>query len=132
MKIAVFLLLILLLSSPLYAEKYADGVFEGSDGFVKVSVAIENGKIKDVEILKHRPGGEKYEKMITPLTDEVIKKQSSDVDAVTGATTSSKYFKKAVQNALDKSASFKKKERIMELQKELDRMHDETWDDRHR
>ena len=84
--------------------KYADGVYEGADGFIQVRVEIKKGDISNIEIVKHGGGGKEYEDMVRPLLKEMIRKQSTDVDVVTGATTSSKYLKKAVSNALTKAA----------------------------
>lgn len=51
----------------------------------------------DIEILKHRNGkGKKAEVII----DDVIKEQSLLVDAVTGATISSRAIFKAIEDAL--------------------------------
>ena len=80
-----------------------DGVYEGKSGFVRVSVTIKGGEISAIEILQHGGGGPKYAEMIRPLIDKIINKQSTDVDAVTGATVSSKYLKEAVDNALYKA-----------------------------
>ena len=84
-------------------DTYVDGVYEGECSFVKVRVAIKDGNISDVKILRHGGGGEKYADMINPLTDKVVQEQSTNIDAITGATVSSKNFKKAVDNALKKA-----------------------------
>jgi len=85
-------------------DVYADGAYEGEHSFVKVRVTIKDGKMSDVEILRHGGGGKKYADMINTLTDKVVEEQSTSVDAITGATVSSKNFKKAVDNALKKAA----------------------------
>ena len=84
--------------------EYSDGVYEGEHSFVKVRVTVENGKITEIEILRHGGGGKKYAEMIKPLIDEVIEKQSTEIDAITGATVSSRNFKAAVEDALRKAA----------------------------
>jgi len=81
-----------------------DGVYRGnydlSGAPVKVTldVTIQNHKITNIKIIEHfcSPIGKKAEK----LTDRIINAQSLDVDAVSGATGSSKAIIKAVENAL--------------------------------
>jgi len=106
-KIVVSVLLIFLISAFCTFAKsgsYIDGIYEGGHSFVKVKVVVKGGNICDIEILEHGGGGEKYADMIKPLKDEVIRRQSTNVAAITGATVSSKNFKKAVDNALQKAA----------------------------
>ncbi|MGM0432899.1 MAG: FMN-binding protein [Spirochaetota bacterium] len=79
----------------------ADGTYEGSFSSFPVSaeveVAIKNQKITDITIIKHEHGqGSEAE----DLPEEVIREQSLQVDAVTGATYSSKVILKAIENAL--------------------------------
>ncbi|WP_326932198.1 FMN-binding protein [Enterococcus avium] len=63
----------------------------------KVNVQVENRKITDIEIKDHMTGlGKNGEKII----DQIINKQSLDVDAISGATQSSVTITKAVENAL--------------------------------
>ncbi|MBD3425889.1 MAG: FMN-binding protein [Candidatus Omnitrophica bacterium] len=87
------------------AGNYTDGTYEGEYSFVKVKVTVDQGSISDIKILHHGGGGEKYEEMVEPLLDEIINKQSTDVDAVTGATVSSINTINAVQSALEKAQS---------------------------
>ena len=77
-----------------------DGVFRGESSFVTVDVTVKDGKMTKIEIVHHGGGGEKYARMVTPLINEMIEKQSTEVDAVTGATVSSKNLKQAVENAI--------------------------------
>ncbi|MCG8572947.1 MAG: FMN-binding protein [Spirochaetes bacterium] len=64
---------------------------------VKVEVIVKGNTIKNIKILKHREGqGEKAEKII----DQVLQKQSVEIDVITGATLSSKCILKAVELAL--------------------------------
>ena len=82
---------------------YKDGTYEGEHSFVKTSTTVKDGKIADVTILEHGGGGKKYEDMVKPLTGKMVEKQSTDVDAVTGATVSSESLKKAVEKGLEKA-----------------------------
>ncbi|MDL2232024.1 FMN-binding protein [Ruminococcaceae bacterium OttesenSCG-928-L11] len=79
----------------------ADGTYTGScdNGMVKVQVAVEvrDHSIADVRITEHDNGrGAPAE----AITGEVIRQQSVEVDAVSGATFSSKTILKAIENAL--------------------------------
>lgn len=78
-----------------------NGVYEGECDvtyiFAKVRVTVKSGKITNIVLLEHRnEKGGPAEK----ITKDIISKQQIDVDAVTGATNSSKVIKKAVENAL--------------------------------
>ena len=78
-----------------------DGYYEGSYSVfpvaVEVNVYVKNHEIIDINILKHTNGqGGPAEK----ITEHIMKSQSLDVDAISGATYSSKVIIKAVENAL--------------------------------
>ncbi len=85
--------------------KPANGVYDGSyiqlpDKAV-VKVTIKDNKIVNIQLISHLDRiGKKAE---LPIIKEIIKKQSTKVDAVTGATHSSKAIMKAVQKAIDKA-----------------------------
>lgn len=79
----------------------ADGEYEGeydlSLVYAKVKVTMNKGKIENIAILKHDNGrGKRAEKII----EDVISQQKLGVNAITGATASSKAILKAVENAL--------------------------------
>ena len=69
-----------------------------TDSIIIILPDILNGMITKIDILKHYhgPGFGADE-----ITEEVIKKQTLEVDAVTGATKSSFVLKKAIENALE-------------------------------
>ena len=81
-----------------------DGVYRGnydlSGAPVKATldVTIQNQKIVKIEIIEHfcSPIGKKAEKIV----DSIMESQNLGVDAVSGATASSKTILKAVENAL--------------------------------
>jgi uncharacterized protein with FMN-binding domain len=87
--------------APLDIAKHADGVYAGSyDAKViaaSVEVTIDAGKIVKIDLVKH-----KYDKggPAVSVIDEIIANQTLEVDAVSGATNSSKTILKAVENAL--------------------------------
>ena len=83
-----------------------DGVYEGEADAgrvaVQVKVAVRDGAIDSIELLKHENGmGQKAEAIL----DEMKRTDTWDVDAVSGATLSSETIKSAVSLALRKSAS---------------------------
>jgi len=73
-------------------------VLSGSPVKVTLDVTVKDNNITAIKIIKHfcSPIGKKAEKII----ESVIKRQSLNVDAVSGATGSSKAILKAVENAL--------------------------------
>ena len=82
-------------------SQVADGTYSGAyKQFpidVEVSVVLRDGKIQDIDILKHVNGkGKDGEKVI----DRVMSEQSLEVDTVTGATYSSIVILKAIEQAL--------------------------------
>ncbi|MDE7424221.1 MAG: FMN-binding protein [Lachnospiraceae bacterium] len=75
------------------------GEYSISPVYVKVEVSINNHQITDIVILQHGNGlGSAAENIV----NDVVKKQSLDIDAVSGATVSSKCILKAVENAIEK------------------------------
>jgi uncharacterized protein with FMN-binding domain len=82
----------------------ADGVYRGNYDLsgtpveVTLDVIIQDKKVIKVEIVEHfsSPIGKRAERII----DRIIELQSLDVDAISGATASSKTILKAVENAL--------------------------------
>ena len=63
-----------------------------------LDVTIQDNKIIDISIVKHisSPIGKKAEVII----ENIISRQSLDVDVISGATASSKAIIKAIENAL--------------------------------
>lgn len=86
-------------------QRLVDGIYEGSyrSGPVKalVKVTVEDQKISGIELIEHRTWKGKEAEAIIP--DLIIQEQSTEVNAVSGATTSSRVIMNAVQNALDKA-----------------------------
>lgn len=85
--------------------KFKDGTYEGTVSFVKVNVTVKDNKITGIEIIEHGGGGKEYTDEVKPLVDDILTKQSTDVDAITGATASSENLKKAVRDALEKASA---------------------------
>lgn len=82
-------------------SKISDGKYTG--GFdallisAKVEVTVSNKKIKNIVLLNHKNERGKPAEVIT---DRVVEAQSLQVDAISGATNSSKVILKAIENAL--------------------------------
>ena len=88
-----------------YSQKYKDGTYIGSgEGFnggtTKISVTISDGRITNIEILSNEDDHLYFEKAFGFITKEILSKQSTSVDTVSGATFSSKGIISAVKNAL--------------------------------
>lgn len=82
-------------------NKFDDGVYRGqADGkviHVLVDVTIKDGRIEDIELVKHQNGQGDGANIILK---DIIEAQSIEVDNITGATLSSKVIKKAIESAL--------------------------------
>ena len=105
--ISVLLTMALAMATPLYALAEtipANGVYEGSangmGGAVKVAVTVEDGKISDVEVLEHKETAGISDPAIEQIPQAIVEAQSTDVEAVTGATVTSEAIKEAVAAAL--------------------------------
>lgn len=84
-------------------SKVKDGIYEGHSELgpviVKVKVTVEKGKMIEVEILNHQNG---LGQAANAIVDEMVDKNTYDVDAVSGATVSSEVIINAVNDALQK------------------------------
>lgn len=86
-----------------------DGTYEGSTfGFgdlITVSVTIKDGRITDISVLDASGEDRPYYNQSLPLLDEMIDKQSTEVDTVSGATLTSEGLIGAVADALGKAGA---------------------------
>lgn len=84
-------------------DNIKDGEYKGSCNVdfieAEVLVKVKAHKIDRIDILKHKNGKGKPAEAIV---DKVIDKQSLQVDAISGATNSSKVILKAIEDALNK------------------------------
>lgn len=87
---------------------YKDGTFTGSaqgyHGVVKVAVTVKSNKIKSIKILENHDDAAYFNRAKGTLLPLIVKKQSTNVDVVSGATFSSNGIIKAVRNALSKAS----------------------------
>ena len=83
------------LKNGVYGGKYNGGRWSN-----EVSVVLEGGKITKINVVKsvlvEKP------EVTSELIKNVIEKQDTNVDAVSGATVTSKAYLKAIENALSK------------------------------
>jgi uncharacterized protein with FMN-binding domain len=82
-------------------SKVKDGIYIGElDAKIvaaETKVTVENGRITNLELLKHKnERGQSAEAILS----KVISEQSLDVDVVSGATNSSTVILKSIENAL--------------------------------
>lgn len=82
-----------------------DGEYIGSfsySGFeYKVKTSVSDHKIEDIMILSNRET--KHAKQAEGVISAIVENQTPDVDAISGATTTSKALMKAVENSLNAS-----------------------------
>ncbi|MDD5885946.1 MAG: FMN-binding protein [Oscillospiraceae bacterium] len=86
------------------AAKVAEGVYNGSaqgfKGIVKVAVTVKDHKITAVDVKSNQDTPAFFNRAKEGVIPSIIKSQSADVDAVSGATYSSNGIKNAVKDAL--------------------------------
>jgi uncharacterized protein with FMN-binding domain len=90
--------------SGLDLTKIGDGTYTGSEdgGLVKVTVdvTVKDHIITDIVIVKHECG---MGKPANVIVDDIVDKNTLDVDSISGATMSSNVIKVAIFNALTAS-----------------------------
>jgi uncharacterized protein with FMN-binding domain len=94
-----------LIGKPVDPAKLADGIYKGSyrggPNKAVVEVTIIDNAIVNIDILQHQAWkGKKAEETIV---ERIIEHQSTQVDAVSGATNSSYVIMNAVQQAIEKA-----------------------------
>lgn len=87
-------------AKPSYEDGTYKGVGKGFGGDIEVEVVVEDTKIVGVEILKHGETENIAGKALEEIPAAIVEAQSTEVDTVSGATTSSKGIIKAVEDAL--------------------------------
>lgn len=91
----------------LSVKKYNDGMYEGEfsefPNMAHVKVTIKDNRITEIELLD-RGGTWVGDPANKAIPERIIEKQSTNVDAVSGATRSSVAIMNAVDNAVKKAA----------------------------
>jgi uncharacterized protein with FMN-binding domain len=86
-------------------SKIPEGAYRGSFSFnnqyYEVEVQVKNQAIESIKVLENGTG--EYAKKAEGVLQKVLSAQSLKVDAVTGATTTSKALLKATENALNEA-----------------------------
>ncbi len=86
---------------PVDLSQISDGTYMGSYNSYRwsttVEVTVSNHKITEIKKIKIQQG---RDSLVNDLIDEIITKQTTNVDAISGATASSNSFLKAVEISL--------------------------------
>ena len=75
----------------------------GMAGFVNANLTIKNNKIVDVDLDLATESPKNKDEVEKKLKQEILTKQSADIDAVSGATFTSNGIKEATNKALEKA-----------------------------
>jgi uncharacterized protein with FMN-binding domain len=90
------------------AGKWVDGEFqgkaEGAHGEIAVQVTVGKGRIAKVEVLSQKEEAGVSDVALQRVPEEIVKKQSTEVEAVSGASMTSKAIMAAAQDALQKAS----------------------------
>ena len=85
-----------------YTDGTYEGVGQGYGGDIKVSVEVKSGKISNIELVDVSSETPGIGGVAAPeVTKKIIDAQSTEVEAVSGATGTSNGVKEAVKNALE-------------------------------
>jgi uncharacterized protein with FMN-binding domain len=86
---------------------FAPGVYEGTGqgyrGPVRVQVQVSPAGIEDIVIISHDEGNYSGLPAMEELLDLVLTEGTTDLDAISGATYSSRGFLEAVEDALERA-----------------------------
>ena len=86
-----------------------DGVYEGEaqgfGGAVKVEVTIEDGSLKDIQVVEAKGEDNAYLSTAKDLIPAMLEAGSAEVDLISGATFSSTAIRNAAAQALEKAVS---------------------------
>ena len=84
--------------------KFKDGTYNGSGegkyGPIKVEVSVDKGKIKNIKVLEHKETPGLSDPILKKIPEAIIKQQSTEVSAISGATVTSNAIKEAVKVSL--------------------------------
>ena len=97
------MILILVGCSPSKNSGSFEGIGTGKHGEIKVTVSIKDAKITKIDIIKQSENKVLADKVYKELSNNIISKNSADIDVVSGATATSEGYLEAVKDALKKS-----------------------------
>lgn len=87
----------------LYNEGVYNGTGEAYHGTIKVTVTTDQYEILDIEVIDDEPVPIVSKVVYKEIPERVIKKNSTDVDIVTGATYTSQGLLLAIEEAVKKA-----------------------------
>jgi len=79
---------------------FYDGAAPGYRGMIHVRVGMENGAITEITVIESGEDSAIGGAAIEELTDLVLMYNTTEIDAVSGATETSRGFLEAVENAI--------------------------------
>ena len=85
---------------PMLEDSIYTGTGQGRNGTITVNVTVSSGKITDIEITGENETP-KYFSRAKSVINSILSAQSTEVDAVTGATISAEGIKAVVEDALE-------------------------------
>ena len=91
------------------------GVGEGYGGEIVLRLTVENGRVVSAEVTEAEDETPAYYNRAAALLPRIIEQQTADLDAVSGATFSSRGILSAAQSALEQAAADPVPEPIPEL-----------------
>jgi len=109
MKHLFFLALLIALLAACSSQQKGDAVYErslqngeamGYRGIIRVQVGTENGNISEINVIESREDRAVGGEAINELIDLVIMYNTTEIDAISGATETSRGFLSAVENAI--------------------------------
>ena len=105
-KIFILFIILIILSgcSKLRKAGTYEGIGQGRNGDIKVSVTVNSdGKIENIEILEHSENKEFIDVAYPILNKSMIDNNTYEVDMIAGATDTSNGIIEAVKNALNQA-----------------------------
>ncbi len=86
-----------------WAAVTEQGTGVGKHGDLTAAVTFDNGRIQKIDIVKSNENKILAAQVFTDMKDAMVKHNSADVDAITGATASSEALRQAVKEAAKKA-----------------------------
>jgi uncharacterized protein with FMN-binding domain len=80
--------------------KVCEGAAQGYRGTIRVRVSMENGAVTDITVIESREDRAVGGAAMEELADLVLMYNTTEIDAVSGATETSKGFLAAIENAI--------------------------------
>lgn len=91
-------------SAPAATDTLKDGTYTGEangiNGPIKVEVVVKDGALSDIQLLEHTETSGLGDSAMNQILPTMVENQTTNVEAIAGATRSSEGLKQAVRNAL--------------------------------